>query len=83
MTNNKMVKEQLLHMLFGTVIFVILGAIAVTLDLVATGVAKLGVSHFTYKTIEIFAHGMMLLDLVLFAIYLFRSSTNLVKEMFK
>ncbi|EKD96815.1 MAG: hypothetical protein ACD_23C01244G0005 [uncultured bacterium] len=83
MANDQMVKEQLLHMLFGTVIFIFLGGIAVALDLAAAGVAKLGVSFFTYKAIEYFAHGMMLLDLVLFAVYLFRSSTNLVKEMLK
>ena len=84
MTNhNEMVKEQLLHMLFGTVIFVVLGSIAVGLDLAAVGVSKLGVSEFTRKAIEYAAHGMLLLDLVLFALYLVRSSTTLVKEMFK
>ena len=78
-----MVKEQLLHMLFGTVVFIVLGAIAVGLDLAAAGVFRLGVSNFTHKAIEISAHGLMLLDLVLFGLYLVRSSTTLVKEMFK
>ena len=85
MTNqhNEMVKEQLLHMLFGTVIFIVLGAIAVALDLAAAGVLKLGVSEFTHRAIEYAAHGMMVLDLVLFGLYLVRSSATLVKEMFK
>lgn len=84
MTNhNQMVKEQLLHMLFGTVIFIVLGGIAVSLDLAAAGVAKLGVSPFTHKAIEMAAHGMLVLDLILFAVYLVRSSYMLVKEMLK
>lgn len=81
--HNQMVKEQLLHMLFGTVIFMVLGSIAVALDLAATGVKTLGVSQFTHKAIESAAHGMMVVDLVLFALYLVRSSVSLVKEMFK
>jgi hypothetical protein len=81
--HNEMVKEQLLHMLFGTIIFVVLGSIAVALDLAATGVLKLGVSEFTHQAIEKAAHGLLLLDLVLFGLYLVRSSANLVKEMFK
>jgi hypothetical protein len=82
-SHNQMVKEQLLHMLFGTLIFVVLGAIAVGLDLASAGVATLGVSEFTSQAIEKAAHGMLLLDLVLFGLYLVRSSIILVKEMFK
>jgi hypothetical protein len=80
---NQMVKEQLLHILFGTMIFIVLGAIAVALDLAAAGVLKLGVSEFTHQAIEKAAHGMLLLDLVLFGLYLVRTSVTLVKEMFK
>ena len=84
MTNhNEMVKEQLLHMLFGTIIFVVLGSIAVGLDLAAAAVKSLGVSDFTHKAIENAAHVMLLMDLVLFGLYLVRSSATLVKEMFK
>lgn len=82
-SHNEMVKEQLLHMLFGTMIFVVLGAIAVGLDLAAAGVQSLGVSQFTHRAIEYAAHGLLVLDLVLFVLYLVRSSVNLVKEMFK
>lgn len=84
MTNhNEMVKEQLLHMLFGTMIFVVLVTIAVGLDLAAAGVMRLGVSEFTHKSIEYAAHGMLVLDLLLFTLYLVKSSATLVKEMFK
>lgn len=81
--HNGMLKEQLLHILFGTIIFIVLGGIAVALDLAAAGVAQLGVSDFTHKAIAITAHGMLVLDLVLFALYLGRSSYILVWEMFK
>ena len=80
---NGMVKEQLLHMLFGTCIFIVLGSIAVGLDLAAAGISKLGVSEFTHRSIEYAAHAMLVLDLVLFGMYLVRSSTSLVREMFK
>lgn len=84
MTNhNSMVKEQLLHMLFGTVIFIVMGVIAVALDLAAAGVLKLGVSGFTHKAIEWAAHGMLVLDLLLFGLYLLRSGAALLQEMFK
>ena len=84
MTNhNDMVKEQLLHLLFGTIIFVVLGGIAIALDLAATGVLMLGVSDFTHKAIELAAHGMLVLDLVLFGLYLARTSFVLAKEIFK
>lgn len=78
-----MVKEQLLHMLFGTVIFVVIGAIAVGLDLAASAIKSLGVSAFTSTAIEFTAHGMLIVDLVLFVLYLARSSWALCKEMFK
>ena len=70
-------------MLFGTVIFIILGSIAVGLDLAATEILKLGVSSFTHKAIEFTSHGMLVLDLLLFVLYLVRTSSALVKEMFK
>lgn len=84
MTDHRaMVKEQLLHMLFGTVIFVAIGGVAVGLDLAAAAVKGLGVSAFTSSAIELTAHGMLVVDLVLFVLYLARSSWALGKEMFK
>jgi hypothetical protein len=84
MTNHQtLVKEQLLHMLFGTVIFLVLGAIAVALDLASAAILQLGVSEFTSQAIAWTAHGMLMLDLVLFAMYLARSSWALSKEMFR
>lgn len=81
--HNGLVKEQLLHMLFGTTIFVVLGGLAVSLDLAAAWVAALHVSEFTHKAIELTAHAMLLLDVALFALYLGRTSVGLVREMFK
>lgn len=84
MTNHhELVKEQLLHMLFGTVIFLVLGGIAVGLDLAAANVARLGVSSFTHKAIEYAAHGLLVIDLLLFSVYIVRTSFALVKEMCK
>ncbi len=82
-SHHGMVKEQLLHMLFGTLIFVVIGSVAVGLDLAAAMVKTLGVSPFTSTAIEFTAHGMLLVDLVLFVVYLGRSSWALCQEMFK
>lgn len=81
--HNGLVKEQLLHLLFGTIIFVVLGGVAVALDLAAGAIKQLGVSAFTHQAIELTAHAMLLLDLVLFVVYLASSSWALAKEMLK
>lgn len=82
-SHNALFKEQLLHMLFGTLIFVVLGSIAVALDLAAAAVEHLGVSVFTHRAVALTAHTMLALDLVLFGLYLVKSSWLLVKETFK
>ena len=79
-THNEIVKEQLLHMLSATAIFIVLGAIAVGLDAAADAVASVqGVSAFTHYAIEITAHVMLVLDLSLFAVYLYTSSVSLFR----
>lgn len=83
MTHNQIVKEQLLHILFGTLLFVALAAIAVMLDLASIYVAGLGVSIFTQKALEYTAHVMLIVDLVLFLVYLAASSWALIKEITK
>lgn len=84
MTNhNQLVKEHCLHILLGAVFFVTLACIAVALDLASIWISSLGVSEFTHKAIAFVAHGMLVTDLVLFVIYLFRSSWVLIKEMFQ
>jgi len=80
---NGLVKEQLLHMVIGTAIFVVLGAIAVGLDLAASWIEKLGVSQFTHVAIVVTAHGLLIIDLLLFVSYIAKSSLALVKEIFK
>lgn len=83
MAQNTIVKEQLLHILVGTILFVVLAAIAVVLDLASVFVAGLGVNTFTEKSLEYTAHGMLVVDLLLFVVYLATSSYQLVKEMTK
>jgi hypothetical protein len=80
---NEIVKEQLLHMVFGTIVFLVLAALAVGLDLAASVLLKLQVSEFTHRALEVTAHGILVVDLVLFVTYLGTSSFRLFKEMFK
>lgn len=70
-------------MVFGTVIFTVLGALAVGLDLASQWVMTLGVTPFTYNAISYVAHGLMVLDILLFLGYLLKSSWDLLKEIFK
>jgi hypothetical protein len=80
--HDEIVKEQLLHMLFGTAVFIVLAAIAVGLDLAASALVSLGVSAFTHGALEKTAHGMLVVDLLLFVAYVGTSSYKLLKEMF-
>ena len=81
--HNEIVKEQLAHMLFGTIIFVVMATIAVALDLAAGALGNIGVSQFTHSILEKTAHAILVLDLVLFITYMATSSYRLFKEMVK
>lgn len=81
--HHRMVKEQLWHMLLGTLIFVTLASLAVGIDLAASYMMHLGVSSFTHQTLELTAHCMLILDVILFLVYLATSSFELLKEMFR
>ena len=83
MTHQEIVKEQLWHLVIGTILFIVLAAIAVALDLASTYVAGIGVSTFTQKILEYTAHGMLVVDIVLFVVYITVSSRDLLKEMTK
>ena len=78
--HDQIVKEQLLHMLSATAIFVVLGSIAVALDAAGDVVSRVdGVSVFTQYAIEVTAHVMLVVDLALFATYLYKSTVKLFK----
>ncbi|MDR2195738.1 MAG: hypothetical protein LBE50_03945 [Gallionellaceae bacterium] len=83
MTRNQIVKEQLWHILFGTLLFAAIAAVAVLLDLAASRVGELGTSVFTQKVLEYTAHWILLVDLALFLVYLASSSWRLLREMTK
>lgn len=80
---NKHEKELLLHIAFGTGIFLAVAAAGIGLDLLAVWVAKLGVSMFTSSVLSWTAHIIMGIDLVLFAAYTAKTSIQLLKELYK
>lgn len=45
----------------------------------AANAATLGVGSFTHKAIEYTAHGLLVIDLILFLVYILKSSFDLVK----
>ncbi len=83
MDHNKVAKEHILHLVFGALFVLIIGIFAVGLDLAATGVRSLGVSSFTSNALEFAAHAVLVLDLVLFFVYLVVTSIELIKGMTK
>lgn len=83
MNHNRIIKEQILHIVFGALFFIFIGLFAIGLDL-ASGYAKqIGVTTFTSQALELSAHAILVLDLVLFFIYLIVTSIELVKGMVK
>jgi hypothetical protein len=81
MDQKRIVREQLLHLFFGAVIFAAIAQLAVALDLFATWISHLGVSPFTAGALSLTAHGMLVVDLVLFFMYLGASSIDAIREM--
>jgi hypothetical protein len=81
MDHNRVIKEQILHIVFGAAFFVIIGAVAVALDLASGFVKGMGATPFTSQALELSAHAVLLLDLVLFFVYLVVTSIELVKAM--
>ena len=81
MNHHKVAKEQLLHLVFGAAFFLVIGILAVSLDLLAAWTIKFGVSQFTASTLGWTSHAMLILDLVLFFIYLIATSIDLIRGM--
>jgi hypothetical protein len=77
----KLAKEQLVHIVFGSLFFVVIAMVAVALDLLSTWVRSLGVSQFTSSALAFTAHALLVIDLVLFFVYLVVTSLELIKGM--
>lgn len=83
MQNDLSLKEQIVHILSGSVFFLILAAIAIIFDLSAIWVKSLGVSEFTSEALTLSSHGLLIFDILLFINYLVKSSFQLFKGKFK
>ena len=83
MNIKKISMEQLIHLLFGVLFFLIIATTAVGLDLLSSFVDRIGVSRFTARALELTAHVMLILDLVLFLVYLVIAARDLIKGMMK
>ena len=81
--NHSLVKEQVAHMLTVTMLFTVLGGIAVLLDLASIQIRQMGVTDFTSKAIELTSHAMLLIDLTLFGLYILKTSFALVIDIFE
>lgn len=75
-------RTQLAHVVFNSSVFAVVAVIAIVLDLGASRIEALGVSAFTHTAILWTAHGVLLLDLMMFFVYSTRTSYQLLKEMF-
>jgi H+/Cl- antiporter ClcA len=81
MNHARLAKEQLIHIAFGALFFVVIGVFAVVLDLLANWVSSLRVSQFTSAALGLTAHALLVIDLVLFFVYLVVTSLELIKGM--
>jgi hypothetical protein len=79
--HKKIAREQLLHLVFGSVFFISIAGFAVGLDLAAGWVKRIGVTPFTSTALELSAHALLVMDLVLFFSYILRAGVELVKGM--
>ena len=79
--NHSLVKEQVTHMLTVTMLLTVLGA--VLLDLASIQIRQMGVTDFNSKAIELTSHAMLLIDLTLFGLYILKTSSVLVIDIFK
>lgn len=83
MNHNRIIKEQMLHIAFGALFFMFIGLFAIGLDLTSGYAKQIGVTAFTSQALELSAHAILVLDLVLFFIYLIVTSIELAKGMVK
>lgn len=83
MDHKKVATEQLIHLWFGLLFVLTIGLVAVFLDLLSGWVQTIGVSSFTANALGFTAHAMLVLDLVLFFMYLVVASIDLIKGMLK
>lgn len=83
---NKKTKEVLelaLHNVFGFGYTILIGTLAILLDKFAVFAAYIGASAFTCQAIELTAHAVLVLDLVLFLTNLIVLAIKYVKGMLK
>ena len=79
MQNNFSLKEQIVHILSGSIIFIVIATVAVIFDRLAIWVKSLGVSDFTYSALTLTSHGLLVIDIFLFIIYVVKSSFQVIK----
>lgn len=77
-----MVREQFLHVFFAALTFSFIAAVAVGLDLASIWIGTLGVSEFTKGVIYYASHALLAVDIALFALYLLKTSIDLIRGLF-
>jgi len=83
MNKHLSVKESLLHVVFGAMVFIVIGIVAVLIDMLSGMLPSIGVSKFTQQSLEYASHAMLIGDLVLLFIYAIKSGHTLIMEMFE
>lgn len=78
-TQHGAVKEQLMHIVVGACLFAVIAGAGILLDLFSTWVKSLGVSEFTAIVISTVAHSLLIVDTLLFCLYVLVTSWSLVR----
>jgi hypothetical protein len=83
MDSKHTIKEQILHLLVGSFLFLLIAIIAIFFDFLSSELEHLKVSAITITLLEYTSHALLVTDLVLFFIHVLVSSKALIKEMLK
>jgi hypothetical protein len=83
MDHRQAIRDQVVVLIYSIAFFFLLITAAVALDLLAQWVRTLGVAEFTYQMIAWSAHGMLILDMILFFISLLFAGWEFLKGLGK
>ena len=71
------------HTIVGSMIFIIIGGPAIGLSMLVKYLSTLGVPEFTLNVLNFLEHAILLIDALLFSVYLAFTAYSAFKEMWK
>ncbi len=79
MNDQKIVLNQIVRLAYSVIFFLVFATAAVALDLLSQWISSLGVTDFTYYLVSLTAHFILLVDVLLFSIFLLFAAWNFLR----